>query len=69
MILGGWEDLDPVVQHEVKKLELEKQVAEAKLRASTIHNRILWVSLIIVTVINLIFAWGCVRHMRLWHSF
>jgi hypothetical protein len=69
MILGGWEDLDPAVQHEVKKLELEKQLAEAKLRASTIHNRVLCVVLGLITGINLIFAWGCIRHMREWHSF
>jgi hypothetical protein len=64
------ESLDlEAMRMQAERMELEKQLAEAKLRASTSANRILWVSLIVVTVINLIFAWGCVRHMREWHSF
>lgn len=54
-------------EHELRKLRLEKELAEAKLRASTIHNRVLWFSITVITVINLIFAWGAVRHMRLFH--
>lgn len=52
---------------EKEKLTLEKDLAAAKLRMYTIHNRVLWFSLTVVTVINLILAWGAVRHMRLWH--
>lgn len=52
---------------EIEKLKLEKELAEAKLRASTIHNHVLWVSITVVTVINLILTWGAVRHMKLWH--
>jgi hypothetical protein len=55
------------LERQIEVLKLEKERDRLKLLASTTHNRVLWFSITVITVINLIFAWGAVRHMKLWH--
>lgn len=50
-------------EHEHRMLRSNYKLSEAKLRLYTIQNRILWVCLTAVSVINLILFWSIYRHL------
>jgi hypothetical protein len=55
------------LEDELELSKLREKRDQAKLERYRLNIRVLWIASGVSLAVNLLFAFGAVRHMRLWH--